>query len=136
MENDIALPRTLVTSLLRMAQQSPQAEVCGLVGAKNGQALGLYPVTNAAENPTTHYRMEPGAQIDAMRQMRENGEELFAIYHSHPASQATPSAQDLAEASYPQTIYLIISLNTEGVLVMRGFYLQKNSVREVHLELQ
>ncbi len=136
MNNTITLPRTLATSLLGMAQQSPQAEICGLISAKNGDVSGLYPVTNAADNPANRYRMDPGAQIDAMRQIREKGEALFAIYHSHPTTQAVPSAKDLSAANYPQATYLIISLNTEGVLVMRGFCLQKNKVQEVRLELQ
>lgn len=136
MDEIIVLPRTLATQLLRMAQQSPQTEVCGLVGARDGHAVSIYPVSNVAHTPSSRYHMEPAAQIDAMRRMREKGEELFAIYHSHPTTQAIPSAADLAEASYPDALYLIISLNTEGVLVMRGFYLRTDNVRELHLELE
>ncbi len=68
--------------------------------------------------------------------MRENGEALFAIYHSHPTSPAEPSAIDLELAAYPDALYLIISLNTKGVLEMRGFRLNDNKmVIEVGLQL-
>ena len=79
--------------------------------------------------------MEPAAQIEAMRRMREGGEELFAIYHSHPHAPAEPSAQDLQEAAYPEALYLIVSLDTKGVLEMRGFRLHHGEVDRVDLEV-
>jgi proteasome lid subunit RPN8/RPN11 len=67
--------------------------------------------------------------------MRERGEELFGIYHSHPKTPPLPSKSDLAQAAYPEALYLIISLNTKGVLEMRGFRLQGNRYEEVELQL-
>jgi len=79
------------------------------------------------------FAMDPTQQITAMRTMRERGETLFAIYHSHPNSPPLPSATDLAQANYPDTLYLIISLQTRGVLEMRGFYLRNDAVNETAL---
>ena len=79
--------------------------------------------------------MNPKEQIAAMRDMRERGEDIFAIYHSHPAAPAFPSAIDLAQANYPETLYLIISLQTRGVLEMQGFVLRGTNVTEVPLEI-
>ena len=67
--------------------------------------------------------MDPRDQIDALREMRERGESLFAIYHSHPDSPPAPSETDLKQAGYPEALYLIISLDTKGVLEMRGWRL-------------
>ena len=120
---EVELPRPLVNQLLHYAQISPEAEVCGLIGAKAGEPRTCYPVRNIAEGPNVRFQLEPQEQIEAMRQMRERGEELFAIFHSHPTTPAEPSPLDLAEAAYPEALYLIISLNTKGVLEMRGFRL-------------
>ena len=49
-----------------------------------------------------------------MRTLRERGETLFAIYHSHPAGPATPRPPTFAEAAYPQALYLIISLAADA----------------------
>jgi proteasome lid subunit RPN8/RPN11 len=122
----IRLPRTLVNQLLRLAQISPEREVCGLIGARAGLATTCYPVTNIAEMPAIRYELDPRQQIDAMHRMRERNEELFAIYHSHPSSPAEPSSTDKILATYPDALYLIISLNIEGVLEMRGFRLRSN----------
>jgi proteasome lid subunit RPN8/RPN11 len=81
------------------------------------------------------YEMDPKQQIDALRHMRDNGEELFAIYHSHPDAPAQPSLVDLMQAAYPDAYYLIVSLNTQGVLEMRGFRVHASAAKEVALEL-
>lgn len=132
-ENEIHLSRKLTTQLLHLAQVSPNAEVCGLIGAKNGEPKTCYPVANIADNPATRFELEPQQQIAGMAKMREQNEELFAIYHSHPSAPAQPSITDIKMAAYPQALYLIISLNTKGVLEMRGFRIIDEKVDEVNL---
>lgn len=131
----VTLPRPLVNKLLAHAQHSSDREICGFITSKNGVPVKHYPIINIAETPSCRFRMDPKAQIDAMRQMRERHETLFAIYHSHPTSPAKPSAIDLQEAGYPEVLYLIISLNTKGVLELRGFRISGNAVHEVELEI-
>ena len=65
--------------------------------------------------------MDEQAQITAMKKMRDQNEALFAIVHSHPHSEAIPSALDEKEHQYPDAFYLIVSLNTKGVLDLRAF---------------
>ncbi|MFM8333812.1 MAG: Mov34/MPN/PAD-1 family protein [Candidatus Methylumidiphilus sp.] len=133
----IELPRALVNQILHHVQATPQQEACGLIGGKVGQPRSCHPVANIAATPDIRFRLDPKGQIDALRQIRESGEELFAIFHSHPAAPAEPSAHDLAEAAYPDALYLIISLNTKGVLEMRGFRISaEHSVEEVVLLLK
>lgn len=135
MNERIHLPRLLINQLLHHAQQSPAAEVCGLVGARAGMAVRCYPVANVAPDPRRLFAMDPAQQIAALRALRDRGEELFAIYHSHPSTPPLPSATDLAQAAYPEALYLIISLQTRGVLEMRGFRLKSGTVAEVALEI-
>jgi len=120
----ICLPRPLVNQVLHCAQASPDLEVCGLIGARAGVAASWYPVANVADQPERRFLLDPKGQIDALRSMREAGEELFAILHSHPTSAAEPSPIDLSEIGYPDAWILIVSLNTKGVLEMRGFRLR------------
>lgn len=128
------LPRALVNEMLRHAQSSPTNEVCGLIGACAGLPSRCYQVANVAGEPTRLFQMDPRGQIEALRLMRERGEQLFAIYHSHPHSPPTPSATDLQEAGYPEVLYLIISLDTKGVLEMRGWRLAPH-LEEVALDI-
>lgn len=131
----VKLPRPLVNELLHQAQLGADCEVCGLIGAHHGVPLRCYPVPNIAAEPQQRFMMDPKTQIDALRQMRERDESLFAIYHSHPTAPAAPSMMDRDEAGYPEALHLIISLNTKGVLEMRGFYIRDHAAQEVTLEL-
>ncbi|MCQ8128052.1 Mov34/MPN/PAD-1 family protein [Methylomonas rivi] len=134
--HEICLPRKLTNQLLHLAQLSPDTEVCGLVGAdEDGLPSACYPVDNNAANPQIRFSLEPSQQIAAMKQMREKGQTLFAIYHSHPTAPAEPSATDIEQAGYPDALHLIISLNTKGVLEMRAFKIAGNQVEEFPLRL-
>jgi len=129
----IKLPRTIVNQLLTQAQQHADVEVCGLISAKEGEPVSIYPVDNIAADKQHLFEMDPEKQINAMRTMRENDEQLFAIYHSHPDAPALPSDKDIEQSSYPETLYLIISLSTKGVLEISGFYIRNNNIESVDL---
>ncbi len=122
-QKEIVLPRKLVNELLHNAQLSEELEVCGFVGKNQTDEYTCYPVDNVAEAPSSRFLMAPEEQINTMKAMRDKKEDMFAIYHSHPTAPAIPSATDIEQAAYPDTLYLIISLNTKGVLEMRGFKL-------------
>ncbi len=131
----IRLPRSIVNRILERAQASPDEEVCGLLGTRGGRITTDYPVDNVAGDPSHRYVMDPAGQIAAMRTMRERGETLFAIYHSHPSGPASPSATDVAEANYPDAVYLIVSLDTRGVLELRAYRLDRDGAEEYPLDL-
>lgn len=131
----IALSRTLVNQILQHAQSAPEDEVCGLIGTNATGSMHVYPVTNVAADTHHLFAMDPKGQIDAMRKMRDAGETLFAIYHSHPHTPAAPSAIDLQQSAYPEALYLIISLDTKGVLEMRGYKLCERAVEGIELAL-
>lgn len=132
---ELLISRPFATRLLFEAQKQPDVEVCGLVGAVDGQPTGLYPVANISETPESSFQMEPQAQIRAMEAMREHGETLLAIYHSHPATPPEPSARDLDEIGYPDALMLIISLNIKGVLEMRAWQRTDDGVAELPLRV-
>ena len=121
-------------AMLQQARGMPRKEVCGLLGGSGDTAGRYYPVPNIAADPRREFLMEPGAQIDAMRDMRERGEFLLAIFHSHPDSPAVPSALDLARAAYPDTIYLIAA--TAGKEPdMKGYYYDGNDFTQIDIHI-
>ncbi|MDH5765257.1 MAG: M67 family metallopeptidase [Gammaproteobacteria bacterium] len=129
----IKLPRTVVNQLLRQAQLTPELEICGLISAKDDSIYKVYPVNNIATDKQHMFDMDPGKQIQAMKTMRNNNETLFAIYHSHPDTPAEPSITDIEQSSYPEALHLIISLSIKGVLEIKGFYIQQQSIEAVEL---
>ncbi len=135
MPHEIKIQRPLAVHLLTLAQRSAQREICGLIGGKAGQPCTCYPIDNIADSPQTAFLMQPEQQAAALRAIAEKGEQLFAIYHSHPDTPPVPSARDLAEVGQYGAYYLIISLGTRGVLEMAAYQLDNGRVTAVELSL-
>jgi [CysO sulfur-carrier protein]-S-L-cysteine hydrolase len=133
---EIYLPRKLTQQLLHLAQLSPHAEICGLIGADAmGRPVSCYPINNIATFPEQQFLLDASQQIAAMKQMREKNESWFAVYHSHPHAPAIPSNADLQQAAYPDALNFIISLNTKGILELRAFVYSGASAQEIPLKL-
>lgn len=133
--NQIQLPRKLASKLLHLAQQSPTQEICGLISLKNGTLQTCYPITNVATKPQNRFLLDEKEQIHALKTMREKGEELFAIYHSHPTAAAYPSTLDLEMANYENALYFIISLNVKGILELHAFQIENKHATEIVITL-
>jgi proteasome lid subunit RPN8/RPN11 len=126
----VYLPRHLVNHILHLAQLSPDRDITGLVGKKNGLARSCHPV------PRSGFALEPAERDRALAMMREQGETLFAVLHSHPAAPALPLPDELACPDFPDALRLIISLNTKGLLELRGFRIGANqAIEEMELLL-
>lgn len=136
----IHIPRKLINQILEQAQQSPNKEICGLLSSQksnnSNRPANCYPVTNTSTEPNHRYLMDPRQQIDTFRKMRDQGEELYAIYHSHPEGSASPSAEDLRQVSYPDALHIIISMGTKGTLQLRGFRLKPDSTTAVDINVE
>jgi len=126
----------LVNELLKQAQNDPLTEVCGIIGAFQGIAKNCYPINNIANDSKIKFEMDPQQQIQAMKRMRDRQQELFAIYHSHPTTAATPSSLDICSHQYPLAHYLIVSLDTKGLLQINGFHIdERKQVTQQNLEI-
>ena len=87
---------------------------------------------NIAAKPT-RFLIDPKDHIDARRAARDDGLEVLGFYHSHPRSPAWPSPTDVTEAAYPESVYLIVSLQGSGTEA-RLFRIAHGSAIELPLE--
>lgn len=64
------------------------------------------PLPNIAAEPQQRYLADPQALLQALQQGEAQGQQLQAIYHSHPRGPMTPSKIDLEHQHYrvPQLI--------------------------------
>jgi [CysO sulfur-carrier protein]-S-L-cysteine hydrolase len=109
----IKLRSAHVDEMTAHAQEANPAECCGLVGgAGDGRAHSIYRLRNVALEPLVAYEAAAEDLFAAQKLMRERGEQLLAIYHSHPrAREPVPSVTDVRLAYYPSAIYFIIGLS-------------------------
>lgn len=132
-EAPIRVPGTIADGIFDHARANPEHEICGFVSARGDEPSRLHPVPNIAPDPRDRYRMDPAALVRTLFEMESAGEALFAIYHSHPRGPCEPSAIDIAEATWPTALYLIVSLAIPGVIEMRGFRIRDGEATEVEL---
>jgi proteasome lid subunit RPN8/RPN11 len=126
------VPRTIFDEMLEHAREEAPNECCGILGGSDGEAKTLYRATNAEHSPL-RYTLDPNDLFRiTFREIPENDEEMLAIYHSHTASPAYPSQTDINLATYPDAVYLILSL-AEGEEPLRGFRIDDGKVTEVDL---
>ena len=131
----IAFPQSLVDAMLQQARSAPQAEICGLVAARRGRPLRCTAIANVAAEPQTRFSMDPQQQIDAFRSMREQGEELYGIYHSHPDGNSAPSHTDIVEAAYPEALQFIVTLHGEAGPRVHAYRFRDGAALPVQLEI-
>ena len=115
----IQLRREHLEAMIDHARESAPSECCGLIGGvSKTKASSLYRLRNDTAEPEVRYEAAPEDLFTAQRQMRERGEDLLAIYHSHPrAADPSPSETDVRLAYYPSATYLIIGLGGTGPVV-------------------
>jgi proteasome lid subunit RPN8/RPN11 len=129
------IPRSIFDQMLEHARDEAPNECCGILGGQNGKATTLYRATNAEHSPL-RYTLDPNDLFRiTFREIPENDEEMVAIYHSHTASPAFPSQTDINLATYPDTVYLILSL-ADGQQPLRGFRINEEEVSEVELSVE
>jgi len=115
--------------MVEHARQAALHECCGLIGGNDARTRTVYPLRNVATDPFVTYEAAPEDLFAAQRAMRDRGEQLLAIYHSHPRSDdPQPSETDVRLAYYPSAVYFIIGLgNREPCL--RAFRISEREGR-------
>ncbi|NOZ10714.1 MAG: M67 family metallopeptidase [Gammaproteobacteria bacterium] len=133
--DSIHLPTVIVDTLYNHAQVSPEKEICGLLAVRDGVVANPYPINNVADEACHRFEMDPRQLIDAFRNMRQQGEELFAIYHSHPNGSAQPSERDISRHQYPQAYCLIIFLQGQGSFALGAYRMINGVFVQVDIEV-
>jgi proteasome lid subunit RPN8/RPN11 len=109
-------------------------ECCGLLAGRGGRVAQRYPLTNALASPV-RYESDARAMFAAYKDMRKEGTDLLAIYHSHPTSEPVPSRTDLERNFYgSEVVHIIISL-AGGVPTVRAWHLEPDAYREALWEV-
>ena len=126
--------KQLVEELIAHAREEAPNECCGMIGGGDGSAATLYRSINAEASPL-RYSLDATDQFRIMREMEQRGEELLAIYHSHTASAPYPSQTDVNLAAYPDSVYLIVSLQDPEDPELRGFWIREGEIEEAKIDV-
>jgi proteasome lid subunit RPN8/RPN11 len=120
--SSIILPQPIYDEIIAHALEGKPEEICGILRGRGDRAFELVRGQNVAEDRINDYVLDSQTLLRQF-DFEDAGDTMIGIYHSHPTSVAYPSASDAWNAHYPNSIYLICSLEHEGAPVVRGFRL-------------
>ena len=153
----LAIPRHILDELIAHARALVPHECCGLLAGKDGRVTHHYKITNIVasqdagvqemfdqakvahlerlspeERADIAFWMDPKDMFAAQKDMRAQGTDMLASYHSHPVSPARPSPTDIkALASYPDLVHLIVSLQEATKPAINAFRIADDSATPV-----
>jgi [CysO sulfur-carrier protein]-S-L-cysteine hydrolase len=99
--DQLLLSGDILHRLLEHARAELPNEACALLGGDpvSGTVTSLHLAANAAASPY-RFELDPADLVRVVHAIEAAGEELIAIFHSHPATSPEPSSTDLREARY------------------------------------
>ncbi|MDR2104255.1 MAG: M67 family metallopeptidase [Deferribacteraceae bacterium] len=130
----LKITEEVYNTLIEHVKKEYPNEACGfLAGEEAGLATVIFPMRNIDESPI-HFTMEPKEQFNVLREAIKRGVKLTVCYHSHPATPARPSQEDLLELTDPKLSYIIVSLaNKEAKL--KSFKIKGGAAEEEEIEV-
>lgn len=138
------IPKKIYDQMIAHAKAGYPNEACGLLSGSLGQKkAGTFFAMKNLDESSISYFMDPKEQLLVLKKMREAGEEMVGIFHSHVASEAYPSQKDIRLAFYgdteteifPKVSYLIVSLSDMKNPVLRSFQIVRESVTEEEIKI-
>jgi len=138
----VRIPRELVDELVAHAHADAPNECCGMIAARDGQAVRVYRARNAAASPL-RYDIDSEDILRVTNEIDEQGLALGAIYHSHTRSEPYPSQTDVNyaffpgrdEAMWPDAIYIIVGVAGEEPVVRAYRIPARDRIEDVDLEV-
>ncbi len=128
----LKLSRRHMDTIVAHARIGLPHEACGLLAGErcNNERIvrKVYALTNT-DASAEHFSMDAREQFRAIADMRSLGLELLGNFHSHPATPARPSQEDIKLAFDPSLSYAIISL-MESEPGLKSFRVQQGTARE------
>lgn len=130
----LEIPAKIYNEIVEQAHAEAPIEACGILAGCDGKAEKLYKMTNT-DKSTDHFTMAPKEQFAVVKDIRNSSLQMLAIYHTHPATPARPSDEDIRLGLTPDVIYVIVSLCSEDGPVAKGFLIENSEVTEVPVEI-
>ncbi|GCF08111.1 Mov34/MPN/PAD-1 family protein [Dictyobacter arantiisoli] len=104
----IHIPASIYQEMVAHVSAGYPNETCGALGSLDERVIKNYPTANAAEHPDDFSII---SEVDIVRIYNDideyDGDMIY--YHSHPITEAYPSARDIDWAKRSGYVYIIFS---------------------------
>jgi [CysO sulfur-carrier protein]-S-L-cysteine hydrolase len=130
----LRITQQVLNALVAHARKDAPIEACGYLAERDEIVAEAFPLKNL-DASQEHFTLDPAEQFASLRRMRAEGLKLRGVYHSHPASPARPSAEDVRLANDPNLSYVIVSL-VSSEPVIKAFRIQGSLAEEEELVVE
>ena len=129
----VKIKKDIQDKIIKHAQEEAPIEACGYLASQDGVIVRHYEMKNIDQS-SEHFSFDPKDQFFVVRDARAQGLEISAMYHSHPASPARPSAEDIRLAYDPSLSYVIVSL-AGGRRDVKSFRIVRSNAAAEEMEI-
>ncbi len=131
----LRLSKALHEEVLAHCRRQYPKEACGILAGDGGVVARVYPMRNVEDSPIG-YSMDPKEQLLVEKQMRQQGQRMIGIYHSHTASEAYPSSVDVKLAISSDISYVLVSLNDQAHPILKSYRIDGQQVTEEPVKIE
>ena len=131
MNDVLTIDSAIIEAIVAHARRDHPDEACGVLAGPEGsdRPERFIPMLNAARSPT-FYEFDSADLLALYRDMDDRDEEPVVVYHSHTATEAYPSATDIALASEPGAHYVLVSTRSTEQDDFRSYRIVDGDVSE------
>jgi proteasome lid subunit RPN8/RPN11 len=140
----VRLPGAIAGAIVDQARAEYPNEACGIIAGTADPAAGGTPLRyeatrNEAASPY-RYSIHPDDAFRVIVAIDDADEAVWGIVHSHVRSPAVPSPTDIGLATFPDALYILVSLSDDeadretGARSLRAWRIVDGATYEVAVE--
>lgn len=133
----VLLKKADYDKIVAHAKANLPEEACGLIAGHDEDGVRVIEKVYLIENvdhTNEHFTITPKAQLEAIKNMRQNGLKPLGNWHSHPESPSRSSQEDIRLAYDSSASYLILSLMNEEP-VLHSFHVENGQSTKEDLNI-
>jgi [CysO sulfur-carrier protein]-S-L-cysteine hydrolase len=131
------IARSMLDQIIAQARDEAPNECCGIIGARDGQAVTLFKARNEKASPLA-YNIDGRDLHRIYDEIDERNLEVGIIYHSHTRTDPEPSQTDINLASpfFPDVVYLIVGVKDPEHDDIRAWHIRDGKLSAAPLEVE
>ncbi len=122
------IPETIYEEMVRQCHLNLPYEACGLLSGNEQTVQSLWVLQNELKSDRRFFVSKMVVE-ETLLKVKNKGERVLVIYHSHPTTAPVPSYTDRMNHPDDGIMMMIVSFKTLPPIV-KGYQLQSNSYLE------
>lgn len=129
----VQIPAPVADAMFKHSGWGYPHEACGLVAFDDKAVPRLVMCLSNSDEATDRFTISPAEQFGATMLAERSGFTIGAMFHSHPRSDAYPSAVDIAGGADPAWLHFIVGPVAGPKPLLRAFRIREGDVVEVQV---